>query len=228
MFCTVFLLVIGLRVFCSQVDPSIEVNPGPSPTTNVIFQTNDERTCFNAARNVLTNIAKATSHRYFLQFCKSLDIIPRVLSTDTTFSVLKPSAETQQLLQQVRRSSHKEELNILIEHLNNVLPSLMTDKVQRLAKLAAACDSARYANLHEVLEAQCRSEFDKLMKGKEKKLDALIDTNRSHISKANSWIPELKLTTDHRTDIESNAEICDTITNAAMTLLQKLTPNMSR
>jgi hypothetical protein len=218
-FSTVFLVVIGLRVLCSQTDPSIEQNPGPSPTNSIIFESHEERTSFNSARGALTSIAKASSHHYFLTFCKSLNILPRVLSDDGTFSIFTPSPETQQLLQLFRRKSHHEELNILIEHLSNVLSQLKTDKMQTLATLASTCNSERYNTLLTSLEQHSAFEYSKMMKIKEKKLNALLDSNRSTITKENSWIPELQLTSDHYTAIKSNTEICDTVINAAMTFL---------
>ena len=80
---------------------------------------------------------------------------------------------------------------------------------------------------HASLKMYFTEECAKLMQKKESKLYSLIDIHRNTITKEDSWIPELKLTTIHKSDIESNAEICDAVINAATSLLQKHVPHMT-
>ena len=74
-FPVVFLCMVGLSSICTINDPSIELNPGPSQSKQLLYKSNEGARLFKNMRTKNSDIAQISSHRNFLHTCRTINVV---------------------------------------------------------------------------------------------------------------------------------------------------------
>ena len=147
-----FLLVIALSAQVAITDPSIELNPGPTPTdtnnNNIVSSANIVRSTTNKLRTVVKDIARISSHRFFLQSCIDLQLTPRGLTVEPAPNVCAfPTENLSKALQAAQKKFTKENINIIITHYNSMLANLRHQNSSLIEELRNITTNEAFENI---------------------------------------------------------------------------------
>ena len=172
MYCLVFLFI-----YCIT-DPSIEMNPGPSPKTFKSSPHDSEKgkQLFRNIRNINTEINAIQSHRGFLIKCRDNNVTPRGLKTKNKFSLPAKNVDNfiKSTLSQIEDKNIDQKIEATIQHFDKELSDLILRKQSLMSDLEGFSTAERFQFLSHALKGfSIKEKFD-LDSGKAKKLNNLI------------------------------------------------------
>ena len=211
-----FLITISLATAAQISDPSIELNPGPTDNDNV-----DLKKLYKDCRIIDSDITRICSHRYFLQICSQIEIIPKGMMPNISISACKPNEDLIAALNSLSKEMTLEQMKILLQHYDSQLQDLVKERQKCYQSLRESCPPEQFNNYLIQLDYLKQTETETLQSRKLKKINMLLDQNPDTISQENKWLPDLHLTTVEQAFILEGQEICDQIINAAMILLNR-------
>ena len=173
-----FLVLFGLSFIYCITDPSIEMNPGPSPKTFKSFphDSEKEKQLFRSIRNINTEINAIQSHRGFLIKCRDNNVTPRGLKTKNKFSLPTKNADNflKSTLSQIEDKNINQKIEATIQHFDKELSELILQKQSLMSDLEGFSTSERFQFLSHALKGFSVKEKSDLDSGKAKKLNNLI------------------------------------------------------
>ena len=205
-------------IYCIT-DPSIEMNPGPSPKTFKSFphDSEKEKQLFRKIRNINMeiNAIQSHTHRRFLIKCRDNNVMPRGLKTKNKFSLPTKNADNfiKSTLSQTEDKNIDQKIEATIQHFDKELFELILQKQSLMSDLEGFSTVERFQFLSRALRGFSIKEKSDLDSGKAKKLNNLIrqKTNSSLINNQTSdpWISHLNLSSVEKNFILNNEDLCD-------------------
>ena len=134
-----FLVLFGLSFIYCITDPSIEMNPGPSPKTFKSFphDSEKEKHLFCSIRNINTEINAIQSHGGSLRKCRDNNVTPRGLKTKNKFSLPIKNADNfiKSTLSQIEDKNINQKIEATIQHFDKELSELILQKQSLMSDL---------------------------------------------------------------------------------------------
>ena len=211
-------LVCLLGFLCIQMvnDPSIEQNPGPSQTYS-----GTEKPLVDKLKTVNKDIARISSHRFFMTSCLDLQLIPRSLNQKFGLATTNANAALLNELKNINNENAFQKMSIIVNHYSAELGKLQAVQNTLLNDLKSCTSSDRYHDLYVYLQNISDSLIYSLQQEKIRKIDKELSFKNDTTG---YWLPNLKLSHTERNFITNNEELCDKIINASASLLMAANP----
>ena len=214
-----FLIIVGLAAACEIQDPGVESNPGPPPS----FESKEEGNQYNAIRKLNVQIAKISSHRFYLSTCREIGIVPRGYKSTQPVATANPNPDLLEQHSDLRQKNSTDRMDIDVAHYNKELPTLRAQRAHLIKQLRESTREARSAHLIDILEAHLSDEITSNQSCKLKKLHRDI-TLLSSSQNGENWLPTLNLKRTEQGYITNDEQLCDSIINAASQLIMRENP----
>ena len=127
------VIIVSLAAFVSILLILIELNPGPACSSR-----GDLRSAVQSKVKLLKlnqDIVEIASHRFFLQACSELQVVPRGLRCHLNLSSRKTSDRLREKFNSVNTAFSLDIVRHIIEDYNRLLHSLTTEYNDKLVKL---------------------------------------------------------------------------------------------